>query len=135
MIARFTDGKMIRGYIIDFSQYDDFLYVESDASDIQKIRIDELKAIFFVRTFEGNRGRSERKAFVWQTPPGKRVFVKFNDGEYMTGYVEGEFPWEKGFFLEPKKGKGFFLVPVDNESNNMKVFVVAESVREVTAMG
>jgi hypothetical protein len=44
-------------------------------------------------------------------------------------------PWEKGFFLEPAKGKGFFLIPVDDESNNAKVFVIAQSVWEVTVMG
>jgi hypothetical protein len=49
----------------------------------------------------------------------------------MIGYIEGKLPWEKGFFLEQKKG-GFFLVPVDNRSNNTKVFVVAGSVQDVT---
>lgn len=134
IIARLVDGRMIRGYIHDFSPLDDFVTVEGESSGTERIGTKELKAIFFVRTFEGNRDRSEKKAFA-EMPQGKRVFVKFKDGEYMTGYVEGEFPWGKGFFLEHKKEKGFFLVPVDGESNNIKVFVIASSVWDVTAMG
>ncbi len=135
VIARFTDGRIIRGYVRDFSPYDDSVSLEGESSEREKIRIEELKAIFFVKTFEGDKARTEKKAFVEQTPPGKRAFVKFKDGEYLTGYLEGEFPWEKGFFLEPGKGKGFFLMPVDSDSNNTKVFVVAASVWDVTAMG
>ncbi len=135
VIARFVDGRLLRGYIKNFSPHDESIAVEGESSGDEKVALKELKAIFFVRSFEGDKSRNEKKAFVERTPPGKRVFVKFKDGEYMTGYVEGEFPWEKGFLLEPKKGKGFFLAPVDGDSNNIKVFVVASSVWEVTAMG
>ena len=88
-----------------------------------------------MRSFEGNKGHSEKKTFLWPSTTGKRVFVKFKDGEYMTGYTEGDVPWDKGFFLEPPKGKGFFLIPVDDASNNLKVFVVANSVWDVTLLG
>ncbi len=135
VIARFIDGKMVRGYIDDFSPFDEFISVEVESSGSEKIGVDELKAIFFVRTFEGDKSRSEKKAFMEHMPRGRRVFVKFKDGEYMTGYIEGDFPWKKGFYLEPGKGKGFFLQPVDGQSNNVKVFVVAASVWDVTAMG
>ena len=134
-IARFVDGKVMKAYVVDFSPRDEFVTVEDEASKGQRVRVDELKAIFFVKSFEGDRSRSDKKAFVWKPSPGKRVFVKFKDGEYMTGYVEGDIPWEKGFFLEPQKGKGFFLIPVDEEGNNIKVFVVASSVWDVTVLG
>lgn len=132
---RCLDGRLIRGYVTEFSSSDEVISIESESSGKQKIRVDELKAIFFVRTFEGNRGYAENKSFKDPASLGKRVFVKFKDGESMTGYIEGGVPWEKGFFLEPQKGPGFFLIPVDRESNNTKVFVVASSVWDVTVMG
>ncbi len=132
---RCLDGRLIRGYIGNFSASDESVLIENDSSEKQRIGLPELKAIFFVRTFEGNRGHSEKKNFSDPVALGKRVFVKFKDGESMTGYIEGGVPWEKGFFLEPKKGLGFFLIPVDSESNNSKVFVVASSVWDVTVMG
>jgi len=45
-------------------------------------------------------------------------------------------PWERGFFLSKKDSdlKGFFLLPVDEDTNNIKVFVVASSVDDVTVV-
>jgi len=53
-----------------------------------------------------------------------------------VGFLEGDVPWEKGFFLS-KRGsnrKGFFLLPVDEDTNNIKVFVVSSSVDAVTVV-
>ncbi|MCL5422111.1 MAG: hypothetical protein M1461_06530 [Nitrospirae bacterium] len=135
VILRCLDGRLIRGYVNDFSTSDEFVALEDESSQLHQFRVDELKAIFFVRTFEGKPEHSEKKTFRDPVSLGKRVFVKFKDGESMTGYIEGGVPWEKGFFLEPKKGPGFFLIPVDHDSNNIKVFVVASSVWDVTVMG
>jgi len=135
VVLRFIDGRIVKGLLDEFSPKDDSLLIGEESGAAQRFGMDELKAIFFVRTFEGDRTRAEKKSFKKEKPPGKRVFVKFKDGESMVGYVEGEVPWEKGFFLEPAKGKGFFLIPVDDASNNTKVFVIAQSVWEVTVMG
>ncbi len=135
VILRCLDGRLIRGFIDDFSAFNETVSFLDESSKGRKIRADELKAIFFVRTFEGRKNYAEKKSYRDPVSLGKRVFVKFNDSECMTGYLEGDVPWEKGFFLEPGKGPGFFLIPVDNESNNIKVFVVASSVRDVTVMG
>ncbi|HXX80332.1 MAG TPA: hypothetical protein VEI46_02200 [Thermodesulfovibrionales bacterium] len=135
VVLRFVDGRLIKGHLGEFSPKADGVLIEEESGATQRFGVDQLKAIFFVRSFEGDKTRCEKKSFEKENPPGKRVFVKFKDGESMVGYVEGEVPWEKGFFLEPAKGKGFFLIPVDDTSNNMKVFVIAESVWEVTVMG
>lgn len=135
VILRCLDGRLLRGYIDNFSTSDEFIPLEDELLQKKNYRVDELKAIFFVRTFEGNKTHAEKKTFRDPVSLGKRVFVKFKDGESMTGYIEGGVPWEKGFFLEPKKGPGFFLIPVDHDSNNIKVFVVASSVWDVTVMG
>ena len=135
VVLRFIDGRLVKGLLDEFSPKDDSLLIGEESGAAQRFGMDELKAIFFVRTVEGDRTRAEKKSFKKENPPGKRVFVKFKDGESMVGYVEGEVPWEKGFFLEPAKGKGFFLIPVDDASNNTKVFVIAQSVWEVTVMG
>ena len=135
VILRCLDGRLLRGYIDNFSTSDEFVLLEDELLQKKNYRLDELKAIFFVRTFEGNKTHAEKKTFRDPVSLGKRVFLKFKDGESMTGYIEGGVPWEKGFFLEPKKGPGFFLIPVDHDSNNIKVFVVASSVWDVTVMG
>jgi hypothetical protein len=131
VVLRFVDGKILKGYIEHFSPSDDNISVVDDSSKNHLVRVNDLKAIFFVRTFEGDRTYSDKKSFTRAAPAGKKVFVRFYDGESMMGHIEGQVPWEKGFFLEAKKG-GFFLIPVDKQSNNIKVFVVANSVQDVT---
>ncbi|HXX53693.1 MAG TPA: hypothetical protein VEI28_03890 [Thermodesulfovibrionales bacterium] len=135
VVLRIADGRLVKGHLHDFSPSGEGVVMEDESGARQRFDMNELKAIFFVRTFEGDKSRHEKKSFEKENPPGKRVFVKFKDGESMVGYVEGEVPWQKGFFLEPAKGKGFFLLPTDDESNNTKVFVIAQSVWEVTVMG
>jgi hypothetical protein len=134
-ILRFVDGSMLKGLIKDFTLADDFVYIEDESSEKQKIKLKQLKAIFFVRKFEGNKEHREKKSFAGTKRTGKRLFVKFKDGEQMTGYLEGDTPWEKGFFLDLKKSSGFFLIPVDQDSNNIKVFVVTSALQDVTQMG
>lgn len=134
-ILRFLDGRMLKGLIKDFTLADDSVYIEDESSEKQKIKLKQLKAIFFVRKFEGNKEHREKKSFAGARKAGKRLFVKFKDGEQMTGYLGGDMPWEKGFFLDLKKSSGFFLVPVDEDSNNLKVFVVTSALDDVTLMG
>ncbi len=135
VILRFLDGSLAKGYIKNFTVADDFIFIEDESSNSQKIKIDTLKAIFFVKKFEGNKEHRERKAFSGRKARSRRVFLRFKDGESLTGYLEGEASWKKGFFLEHKKGKGFFLKPSDEESNNLRVFVVTSSLRDVAEIG
>lgn len=135
VVVRYLDGKITKGYIVKFSPSDREIIVENLSNQKESINMAELKAIFFVRTFEGDRGHVETKSFLGTISKGKRVFVKFKDGEAMTGFVEGDIPWQRGFFLESSKSPGFFLIPVDYHSNNIKVFVISDSIRDVTVMG
>lgn len=135
VVIRYIDGKVIKGYIERFSPSEGEIILEDLTYQKRSINIAELKAIFFVRTFEGDRDHIDTKSFLGTTPKGKRVFVRFKDGEAMTGYAEGDIPWKKGFFLESSKSLGFFFLPVDSQSNNIKVFVIASAVRDATVMG
>lgn len=128
---RFLDGRIIKGYIGDFSPPCEHISVVDETSNEQDIQLNELKAVFYVKSFEGNTGYSETKSFTKTNQKGKKVLVRFEDGERLTGYLEGDVPWQKGFFLEPKTG-GFFLIPSDDKTNNIKVFVISTSVTNIT---
>lgn len=131
VIIRFLDGKIIRGYIDKFSQQNSHISIVDEKSNKQSIQFNQLKAVFYVKSFEGNKHYAEKKTFRETNQKGKKVLVRFKDGESLTGHLEGDVPWERGFFLESKKG-GFFLIPSDYKSNNSKVFVVSEAVTNVT---
>lgn len=136
-VLRFNDGRLMKGFLTDFSaDLPEVTLKESETDSYVIVKTDELKAIFFVRSFEGKSGYHEKKVYGISRPRGHRVFIKFNDGEGLVGFLEGDIPWDKGFFLskQDKSLKGFFLLPVDLDSNNLKVFVIASSVNDVTVV-
>lgn len=135
VILRFLDGKMLKGLVKDLKLTDDNLFIEDESNHQLKVRLKELKAIFFVKTFEGNRTHHEKKTFTGSPPVSRRVFIKFKDGETMMGFIEGEIPWERGFFLESMKEKGFYVLPVDEDSNNTKIMIITSAVKDVAMIG
>jgi hypothetical protein len=53
---------------------------------------------------------------------GKRIQVKFKDGEVLIGYTSGYSP----------DRTGFFVFPSDPDSNNEKVFVMTAATANVS---
>jgi hypothetical protein len=81
--------------------------------------VKDLKALFFVKTFEGDNEYDERKEFITgDLAQGRKVEVTFVDGEIIQGSTVG---------YDPQR-PGFFLLPVDKRSNNTRIFVVTSSV-------
>ena len=137
VVFRFNNGDLKKGYLKEFSpSSEEASLSEHDTKRIASIRVDELKAIFFVKSFDGDSSHREKRAYSLDSPKGHRVFIRFKDGEYMVGFLEGNVPWDRGFFLSKKSDgvKGFFLLPVDIYSNNIKAFIVASSVNDVTVV-
>lgn len=137
VVARFRDGRLVKGIVKNF-RVDSAMIVLSEETTLQERRIalEDLKAIFFVKTFTGHSEHIERKAFGIRKLKGRKALVKFDDKETLVGFIDGDVPWDKGFSLEKlgKGVKGFFLTPVDGECNNEKVFVVGSSIADVTIM-
>jgi len=137
VVARFNDGRVLKGYTRGFTAESNFLLLDEAGSGKEhRVAVADLKAVFFIKSFEGNKDYREKKAFGVSTHNGHKVYIKFNDQESLVGFVEGEIPWDKGFFIcrDGSKAKGFFLIPVDRDSNNLKVFVVGTSIEDVTVM-
>ena len=82
----------------------------------------ELKALFFVRDLVGNPARHDGQEFhSGEAPAGQHVEVRFRDGEVIVGTADSP----------TTDALGFFLVPADPESNNLRVYVVAAATRAV----
>ena len=78
--------------------------------------------LFFVRDLAGNPSHEERKEFDPERPAvGRKVRVEFKDGEVLVGTTQA---------YQPER-PGFFLVPVDRESNNERLFIPRFSTRRV----
>jgi hypothetical protein len=123
VVARFVDGRVLKGYNSDFDvNRSSFSLLTSPDNPDESVSLplSGLKAVFFVRDFDGKPEYRERKTFVGQTQ-GRRVHLTFTDGEMIIGSTQG---YRAG-------GAGFFLTPADPRANSVRIFVVASAVRQV----
>lgn len=120
VIARFLDGTMVRGTTFDFAPTKTFLHID-DGRGTRRIDIADLKALFFVRDFDGNAEYQEKKGFFVRHAHGKKVMVEFLDGEVLFGYT----------LSYTARGIGFFVFPGDPDCNNEKVFIIHGAARRV----
>ncbi len=126
IVVRFTNGKIVKGYTQNFFPNKPVFHVmphdAADAGDPMEIRIKDLKALFFVKDFQGDRNYKEKKqAPEGKKPPGRLIEVRWKDGEVIVGTTTG---------YDPQRA-GFFLFPVDPQWNNDKVYIVSASVDKV----
>ena len=133
------DGTVAKGYLSNFSEKSSVIVVQKpDQKETLEISIETLKALFFVKSFEGKRTYNEKKKYGISGKRGDRVFVKFRDKESIMGFLSGDVPWDrkKGYYLSKidTDQKGFYIIPVDMDSNNIKVFVFLSAIEDVTIM-
>lgn len=142
VVAHLTDGHLIKGYsdLLVSTEWDRLendhpasvpseltvRLVESDQSIT--IPMKSLKALFFVRTFEGEHTYNEVKFFEGH-PQTEGLWVRmiFKDGECTEGVVRNSIR----FLIQP----GFLLRPPDLQSNNEIVYVLKDALAAFSVMG
>jgi len=127
VVARYLDGRTLKGVTRDFSPNRAMFHIDpQDGSAPVELRFRQLKALFFVNSLEGDPARQEVRGFVHgpvETQQGKKVAVRFRDGEFICGYT---LSWS------PDR-EGFFMFPADVHSNNQRIYVITASTLEVKA--
>ena len=126
IVVRYADGKILKGYTRDFFPNKVLFHLTAQEGDPStgavEVRLQDLKAVFFVRDFAGNPSYNERKKYLEEEKPqGKVVEVLFKDEEVMVGTILG---------YDPQR-PGFFIFPADPKGNNMRVFAISKAVNKV----
>lgn len=122
IVARFRDGRRIKGSTADFLPTRESLHVHTPEGEVVNVKHADLKALFFVRDLDGDPERNDRQEFAAdRTVQGRKIRVEFLDGEVLLGVTLG---------YQPNR-PGFFIVPADQESNIERCFVVSSAVRDV----
>lgn len=115
VVVRYADGRVLKGYA-DFDPEQASLRLaplDDPEFDGDEVAVNELKAVFFVRSFDGDPSRDESKDLYQPRPPNTRkVSVRFRDGEELVGHTRQ---------LDRHRA-GLFFVPLDPGSNNLRVF-------------
>jgi hypothetical protein len=129
VVARFADGRMVKGSTSDFVPTKDVFHVaDSNAgagAPPVRIQVTELKALFFVRDFSGSPTHKSRNEFAeGRAIAGRKIQVVFKDGETIVGTTQGYQPGRPGFFM----------VPADPDANTERCYVVAAATKSVTLL-
>lgn len=121
IVVRFADGRVIKGTTEDLATNKAlFRVTEYETGKRHDINVQELKAIFFVKSFDGNPEHQE-KLDVERVGLGKKIRVSFKDGETLIGYTQG---------FSPARAT-FIVFPCDPDSNNEKVFVMTAAAGKI----
>ena len=121
VVVHYANGEIIKGKTGDFFPNKSVFHLqEKDSGEMKQINIQNLKAVYFVESFEGNPQLSE-KTEAERSGFGRKIKVHFKDGEVQYGYTQGYAPNRPGFFVSP----------CDNESNNIRIFIVTGATEKV----
>jgi hypothetical protein len=131
VVARYRDGKIIRGMTHDFGPQKKVFHVSTVEKHgrtvdgkVYEIFLSELKAVFFVKSLEGRQGPLSLKGLLKekQEPPGlMKMRITFWDGEILVGTTHGYNP----------EREAFFVTPLETDSNNLRIFVISSAVKKV----
>ena len=111
-VVAFLDGRRMKGYVHSFSAQEDHfrLFLEHDTAPREgtDVQMKDLKAIFFARDFVAIAGTANLRNLTRKVRAAKP-----------------KLPFVMG------KRIGFFLVPTDPRSNNLRVFVIAKNATHI----
>jgi hypothetical protein len=120
IVAHYLDGKLLKGVSNDFSPArPSFHLQDAETGEMTEVTLADLKAVYFVKSLSGD---SEYKESQDGERPGygRRIRVRFKDGEVLIGYTSGFAP----------NRPTFFVYPADPNSNNEKVLVITAATEE-----
>ena len=129
VVVRQLDGGLVKGY----AESGSFLgpggaEVLDRDGHLVTIPVESIKGIYFVRDFEGDPNRQERKVF--NTRPrvsGVWIRLTFKDNEVMEGLIAND--------LLEVGPVGFLITPPDFYANNLRIFVPRNALGSVEVLG
>ncbi len=123
IVAHTRDGRVVKGMTHDFNpQQDSFHVLPAEGGGIPlRLSISELKALFYVKDYFGNREYKAPHSFGAGAGLGPRCVVTFFDGETIFGTTPDY----------EASAVGFTLYPSDPDDNNDRLFVAKSAVREI----
>jgi hypothetical protein len=120
--VRSLDKVVIKGVTFDFRPSREFFHLaDEDAAAPVRVAIENLKAIFFIKTPGRDPSCVDKKSFGERAGPEKKVWIEFVDGEKMAGWSSS--------FGSPREG--FFVFPADPNSNTEMAYVFRAAIDQM----
>jgi len=118
VVAHFLDGRVMKGMTQDFipTRSHFHVFTTTDHASVL-VSQEDLKALFFIRNLTGNPQRVDIPAFTRgpaENAYGRKIAVRFPDGELICGYSVAYSTAREGFFISTMDARG----------NNERIYVV-----------
>jgi hypothetical protein len=123
IVVHMKDGVVHKGITHDFDPAaDSFHLLPAEGGGVpRRVTLEDMKALFYVKDYIGNRDFVSRRQFDEAHRSGRKAILTFADGETVWGFV-GE---------EAGSGRGFLFFPLDEQDNNIRIYVVRSSVKDL----
>jgi hypothetical protein len=128
VVAHYEDGRLIKGIGMDIDPARPVCHVRPEQGSAEKVELRELKALFFVRSLEGDPSRTRDNTPDFRdvrTRGASVISLRFRDGEEIVG-ITIRYPPIRPFF---------YVVPVDANSNNTRILVNRAAVVSMQEVG
>ena len=125
VVAHCLDHLIVKGLAFDFDPLKVSVHIvdTDDRKKVTEIPVTEMKALFFVKSLTGDPKHEdvEISREDLQAAQGLKIKVTFVDDEVICGTTNGY----------SANRPGFFVVPADPESNNIRIYVYTAATRDV----
>ena len=119
VVLSYKNGNILKGITNNFFPNKNTFNLSSEG-EIINIQMEDLKAVFFVKDYSGDKSRKDK--YDDHIPAaGRKIRIKFNDNEVITAFCHGYSP----------NRQGFFVVPADLKGNNERIFIVTSATKSV----
>ena len=120
VVVRYRNGTLIKGHTSDFFPNKASFHIDISNGEVKEVRMEDLKAVFFVKDFEGNK--DHKKTYDDDVAGGgRKIKITFQDGEQVVGYTLGYSP----------ERQGFMITPADLAGNNERIYIVKSAARKI----
>jgi hypothetical protein len=128
VVARYANGTIVKGSSINVDVAKPTIHVRTADGKTVEVRLAELKALFFVKTLEGDAAHNEAMNAAPGDSRGRGshlLDMRFRDGERLVAFAN----------RYPPTGSFFFVAPVDTRSNNIRILVNRAEVVSIDKVG
>jgi len=119
IVVRYQDGTVLKGWGDNFLPGEASILVKDFQDRIHTVDLQRVKLVCFVKTFVSDSTMTHRPTsrVLFSAIPGTLVELRFQDGEVIFGKAS----------LSAPPRTGFFVSPVNPNSNNISVYVNPEA--------
>lgn len=121
IVVRFKDGRVLKGTSLDLDPSKPTFHVRPEQGAAVQVELADLKALFFVRSLDGDAAHDESRVPDPSDPRSRGATIiklGFADGETIVGSTI-RYPPNRPFF---------YVVPVDAKSNNIRILINKDAV-------